>query len=178
MQQTGADAYGSCHTGANGEDEREPGKPDRADKSGKPGAFWAPYGKMSELDGQLSFFNEAEYYSEDAGEPELEEVLPQKERSKKQKGKREADLKDFSEEMHDHDVAEKQLNEVFGEGNWREMPAEEYKRLRYEPASWTVGQLKTIKCMYMWVRMAAIRMNSFVGTVPRIFCATVSLRRL
>ena len=134
--------------------------------------------KMSELDGQLSFFNEAEYYSEDAGEPELEEVLPQKERSKKQKGKREADLKDFSEEMHDHDVAEKQLNEVFGEGNWREMPAEEYKRLRYEPASWTVGQLKTIKCMYMWVRMAAIRMNSFVGTVPRIFCATVSLRRL
>jgi len=63
--------------------------------------------KMSELDGQLSFFNEAEYYSE----------LPQKERSKKQKGKREADLKDFPEEMHDHDVTEKQLNGIFGEGN-------------------------------------------------------------
>lgn len=29
----------------------------------------------------------------------MEEVLPQKERSKKQKGKREADLKDFPEEM-------------------------------------------------------------------------------
>lgn len=98
--------------------------------------------KMSELDGQLSFFNEAEYYSEDAGEPELEEVLPRKERSKKQKGKREADLKDFPEEMHEHDVAEKRLNEVFGEGNWREMPAEEYKRLRYEPASWTVENHK------------------------------------
>ena len=98
--------------------------------------------KMSELDGQLSFFNEAEYYSEDAGEPELGEVLPRKERSKKQKGKREADLKDFPEEMHEHDVAEKRLNEVFGEGNWREMPAEEYKRLRYEPASWTVENHK------------------------------------
>lgn len=97
---------------------------------------------MSELDRQLSFINEAEYYSEDVGEPELEEVLPQKERSKKQKGKREADLKDFPEEMHEHDVAEKQLNEVFGEGNWREMPAEEYKRLYYEPASWTVENHK------------------------------------
>ena len=45
MQQTRADAHGPCHTGADGEDEREPGKPDRADKSGKSGAFWAPYGK-------------------------------------------------------------------------------------------------------------------------------------
>lgn len=27
---------------------------------------------------------------------------------------------------------------MFGAGNWREMPVEEYKRLRYEPASWTV----------------------------------------
>lgn len=98
--------------------------------------------KMSEPDGQLSFFNEAEYYSEDAGEPESEEVLPQEKRNKKQKSKREADLKDFPEEMHDHDVAEKQLNGVFGEGNWREMPAEEYKRLRYEPASLTVENHK------------------------------------
>lgn len=142
MQQTGADAHGSCHAETNGEDEREPGKPDRADKSGKSGAFWRHTEKMSELDGQLSFFNEAEYYSEDAGEPNLEDVLPRKERRKNRKGKREADLTDSPEEMHDHDVAEKQLNGIFGEGNWREMLAEEYKCLRYEPASWLVENHK------------------------------------
>lgn len=122
--------------------------------------------KMSELDGQLSFFNEAEYYLDDAGEPELEEFLPQKERSKKQKDKREADLKDFPEEMHEHDVAEKQLNEVFGEGNWREMLAEEYKRLRYEPASWTVENHK----VHVYVGTDGSHQNEFLcGDRPKDF---------
>jgi len=30
------------------------------------------------------------------------------------------------------------LDAIFGEDNWREMPAEEYKRIHYESASWTV----------------------------------------
>ena len=116
------------------------------------------------MDGQLSFFNEAEYYSEDAGETELEEVLPQKERSKKQKGKREADLKDFPEEMHDHDVTEKQLNGIFGEGNWREIPTEEYKRLRYEPASWTVENHK----VYVYVGTDGSHQDEFLrGDRPK-----------
>ena len=58
--------------------------------------------------------------------------------SKKQKGKREADLKDFPQEPHDHDISHEELDSLFGKGCWRELPAEEYRRLRYEPASWTV----------------------------------------
>ena len=46
--------------------------------------------KLSVLKG--FFFNEAEYCNEDATESALEDVLPRKERNKKQKGKRNADL--------------------------------------------------------------------------------------
>lgn len=99
--------------------------------------------KLSEITGQTSlFFNEAEYFSsaapENAAEPSLEEILPEKPKKKKQKGKRDTDLKDFPQEEHDHAVSKEKLDEIFGEGNWREMPTEEHKRLRYEPASWTV----------------------------------------
>lgn len=98
------------------------------------------FGRQSEkLDGQLSFFNECEYLSEDAGpEPDMADVLPLKSRNKKQKGKRDADLKDLPEESFDHDSTREELDSFFGTDNWREMPVEEYKRLRYEPASWTV----------------------------------------
>ena len=89
----------------------------------------------------------------------MEEVLPRKERSKKQKGKRETDLKDFPEEVHDHDIAEKQLNGVFGEVNWREMPAEEYKRLRYEPVSWTVENHK----VHVYVGTDSDHQDEFLG---------------
>ena len=94
--------------------------------------------KLEAMEGQLSFFNEAEYLSEEAVEEEPEDILPKKPRSKKQKGKREADLRDFPQESHDHDIAQEELDSLFGKGCWREMPAEEYRRLRYEPASWTV----------------------------------------
>ena len=98
--------------------------------------------KLDTMDEQLSFFNEAEYLSEGAEEVDLEDVLPRKPCSKKQKGKRDADLKDFPEEPYDHNVPEDKLDGVFGKGCWREMPAEEYKRLRYESASWTVEMHK------------------------------------
>lgn len=94
--------------------------------------------KLDTMDGQLSFFNEAEYLSEEAEEPDLEDILPKKARTPKKKGKRDTDLQDFPQEDHDHDVPRDKLDALFGEGNWREMPTEEYKRLRYEPASWTV----------------------------------------
>lgn len=98
------------------------------------------FGRQSEkLEGQLSFFNECEYLSEDVvSEPSMEDIIPLKTRSVKQKGKRDADLKDFPEEAFDHDAAKERLDSFFGKDNWREMPVEEYKRLRYEPASWTV----------------------------------------
>lgn len=98
------------------------------------------FGRQSEkLDGQLSFFNECEYLSEEVeAEPDLEEILPSKKSNKKHKGKRDADLKDFSEEPYDHDTSKEKLDAFFGKDNWREMTTEEYKRLRYEPATWTV----------------------------------------
>lgn len=36
-----------------------------------------------------------------------------------------------------------ELDKIYGAGNWREMPVEESKRLRYEPASWTVEVHRT-----------------------------------
>lgn len=93
---------------------------------------------MKSIDGQLSFFDEAEaFYDESAKEPSAEEVIPV--RKKKAKGQRELNLKEFPEEIiPTHSVSEERLNEFYGKGNWRRMPNEVYKRLRHEPESWTV----------------------------------------
>lgn len=94
--------------------------------------------KLDVIDGQLSFFDEAEAYSDpNAAEPAAEEVVKSYKR-KKAKGKRDADLEGFPTEDCPHRISEEELNAFFGEGNWRQMPSETYKRLRYEPASWTV----------------------------------------
>lgn len=100
------------------------------------------YGRKSEkldvIDGQMCLFNEAEAFSDpDAEEPQVEDVVKSSKR-KKQKGKRDSDLEGFPVESHTHDISEEELNAFFGEGNWKEMPLEVFKRLRYEPARWTV----------------------------------------
>ncbi len=94
---------------------------------------------LKSIEGQLSFFDEAEAsYDESAPEPAAEEVLPAK-HSKKKKGQRNLDLKDFPEEIiPPYSVSEEQLDTFYGKGNWRRMPDETYKRLRHEPESWTV----------------------------------------
>ena len=101
----------------------------------------ARFGRKSEkldvIDGQLSLFNEAEELSDPSlPEPSPEEVLP--ERRKKAKGKRKEDLKDLPTEDHPHRVSKEHLDAFFGPGNWRQLPDENYERLRYEPASWTI----------------------------------------
>ena len=123
--------------------------------------------KMSELDGQLSFFNEAEYYLDDAGEPELEEFLPQKDERLTLRIFRKKCMSMMSQKNSSMRYSVKET----GVKCWQRNTSVSVMSLRH-------GQLKIIKCMYMWVRMAAIRMNSFVGTVPRIFCATASIHRL
>lgn len=96
--------------------------------------------KLDVIDGQLSLFDEAEAISDpDLPEPDAEEVVKGY-RRKRPKGKREEDLKGFPVELHPHDVSVEELNEFYGAGNWKEMPEETYKRLRYEPASWTVEE--------------------------------------
>ena len=92
--------------------------------------------KMDVLDGQLSLFDEAgPLYDPKAEEPKYDDVVPDaKTRRKKQKGKRDADLDSFEQETYIHDVSKEKLDEYFGKGNWREMPVESYKRLRYVPS--------------------------------------------
>ena len=96
--------------------------------------------KLNDIDGQYSLFNEAEVYSDDKEEePPVEEVIAAYKR-RKQKGKRDADLEGFPTEVHEHLISEEELDEYYGKGNWKKMPFEQYKRLRYEPASWTVEE--------------------------------------
>jgi hypothetical protein len=101
------------------------------------------FGKHTEtlksIDGQLSFFDDADAVcDESTPEPGPEEVLLAK-RSKKKKGQRDLNLKDFPEEIiPPYSVSEEQLDEFYGKGNWHRMPDETYKRLRHEPESWTV----------------------------------------
>lgn len=95
---------------------------------------------MKSIDGQMSFFDEADTLrDESAGEPEEDQVIPPRPRKKKTKGQREMDLKAFPEEVIPaHTVSEETLDAFYGKGNWKRMPDETYKRLRHEPESWTV----------------------------------------
>lgn len=93
--------------------------------------------KLDVYEKQMSLFNEAESLSDESlPEPSEEEVIVV--RRKKQKGKRDADLDGFEEEDHPHMIPEEKLDAFFGKGNWRELPSETFKRLRYVPASWIV----------------------------------------
>lgn len=95
---------------------------------------------LKSIDGQLSFFDEADtLFDPNAVEPETEEILPARPRKRKTKGQRDIDLKDFPEEIiPTHGVSEDMLDAFYGKGNWKRMPNETYKRLRHEPESWTV----------------------------------------
>lgn len=99
---------------------------------------------LSSIDGQLSFFDEAEAASDtNAPEPEPEDVLPKK--NSKKAGQRNINLKDFPEEViPPYSVTEEELDAFYGKNNWRRMPDEIYKRLRHEPESWTV-ELHTVE---------------------------------
>ena len=95
---------------------------------------------MDSIEGQLSFFDEADaLYNPLVQEPDPEEILPKKTKKKKSRGQREEDFKDFPEDViPPHTVSKEELDAFYGEGNWKQMPSETYKRLRHEPESWTV----------------------------------------
>ena len=90
--------------------------------------------RLDQIVGQLSLFNEAEGYAEDAGEEPGEEEVIITVRQKKKKGQREEDVKDLPREPHDHLLTDEQLDEYFGKGCWRRMPQEKYIRVRCQPA--------------------------------------------
>lgn len=127
------------------------------------------FGRHSEtldvINGQFSLFNEAEVLSEGSqGEPAIEEVLPTVPKKKKAQGKREADLSGFPEEQILHSVPHEKLCELYGDGNYRRMPDESYKRLRHEPASWTV-EVHTVE---VYVGTDGLHQDEFIrGNRPK-----------
>lgn len=96
--------------------------------------------KLEVIDGQMSFFDEAEAHcDESAPEPEADKVISYVRSGKKKS--REESLEGFPvEEIPTYSVSEEELDAHFGKGNWRRLPDEKYKRLRHEPESWTVEQ--------------------------------------
>ena len=98
------------------------------------------YGRSSEkletISGQLELeliFNEAEALTETlyVVEPVEEDVIQPR---RKNKGKREADLKDLPIEVIVHTLSEEKLQDVFGTDGWKQLPDEIYKRVRVQPA--------------------------------------------
>ena len=126
---------------------------------------------MASIEGQLSFFDEADaLYNPLVQEPDPDEILPEKAKKKKSRGQREADLKDFPEDaIPTHTVSKEVLDAFYGEGNWKQMPSETYKRLRHEPESWTV-EVHTVD---VFVGTDGYRMSSCVVTVQRICSVAV-----
>ena len=105
------------------------------------------YGRSSEkldvIAGQLELeliFNEAEALTETlyVVEPAEEDVIQVTRRKKK--GKREADLKDLPVEVIPHTLPEEKLQEIFGAAGWKQLPDEVYKRVRVQPAVYTVEE--------------------------------------
>ena len=105
------------------------------------------YGRSSEkletISGQMELeliFNEAEALTETlyVVEPAEEDVIQP--RHRKSKGKREADLKDLPVEVISHTLSEEKLRDVFGTDGWKQLPDEIYKRVRVQPAVYTVEE--------------------------------------
>ena len=105
------------------------------------------YGRSSEkletISGQMELeliFNEAEALTETlyVVEPVEEDVIQP--RHRKSKGKREADLKDLPVEVISHTLSEEKLQDVFGTDGWKQLPDEIYKRVRVQPAVYTVEE--------------------------------------
>ena len=99
--------------------------------------------KMETISGQLELeliFNEAEALTETlyVVEPVEEDVIQP--RHRKSKGKREADLKDLPVEVISHTLSEERLQDVFGTDGWKQLPDEIYKRVRVQPAVYTVEE--------------------------------------
>ena len=105
------------------------------------------YGRSSEkldvIAGQLELeliFNEAEALTETlyVVKPAEEDVIQVSRR--KRKGKREEDLKDLPVEVIPHTLSDEKLQELFGADGWKQLPDEVYKRVRVQPAVYTVEE--------------------------------------
>ena len=96
------------------------------------------YGKKSEVNSvdQLSLelsFNEAESICDTCfPEPELNKVTPGK---KKAKGRKQSDLMKITDHREEHiELSDKELDSIFGKGNYKRLPDEIIQKLEHIPA--------------------------------------------
>ena len=93
-------------------------------------------------DGQTNlfeFFNEVEALAKPSlHEPSISSI-PVKSHSRKQRGKREEDLKDLPIRIIEHTLSDEELKETFPNG-YKELPDEIYKRLCVIPATFIVDE--------------------------------------
>ena len=85
-----------------------------------------------EVDGKIVFFNESEAVAaeDDGAEPE---AVPRRKPKKKQ-GKREEDLDGLPVVVIEHSMTEEELAALFGEGGFKRLPDEVYRRYGFTPA--------------------------------------------
>jgi len=85
-----------------------------------------------EVDGKIVFFNESEAVAaEESGEDP--EAVPRRKPKKKQ-GKREEDLAGLPVVVIEHSMTEEDLAARFGEGGFKQLPDEVYRRYGFTPA--------------------------------------------
>ncbi|MDD5845850.1 MAG: IS66 family transposase [Lachnospiraceae bacterium] len=92
--------------------------------------------KLSQIDGQLSLFNEVEASADESvPEPEFDEVVIKR---KKKRGQRKEDLRDLPHESVIHRISDDTLDDLYGKGCWKRIPSDTYQRVRIQPARWIV----------------------------------------
>ena len=85
-----------------------------------------------EVDGKNVFFNESEAVAAE-GPGEDPEAAPSRKRKKKQ-GKREEALEGLPAVVVEHSMTEEKLAALFGEGGYKQLPDEVYRRYGFTPA--------------------------------------------
>ncbi len=85
-----------------------------------------------EVDGKIVFFNESEAAAAEGTEEDPEDVPRRK--PKKKQGKREEDLEVLPVVVVEHSMTKEELEALFGERGWKQLPDEVYRRYGFTPA--------------------------------------------
>lgn len=91
--------------------------------------------KITGCEGQLELFNEAEAEADGTEkEPAIEEAVKTVTVVRRKPGTREKDLSGLPVRVEEHILEDERLVEIFGEGGWKRLPDQVYRKLEYTPA--------------------------------------------
>lgn len=96
-----------------------------------------------EEEGEWGFFNEAEAVADNSASQQDEageESVLMRKRPKKKAGKRMEDIKDLPIEVIEHTMSDEELSAMFGEGGFKRLPDEVYRRYSFTPAKVAVEE--------------------------------------